>query len=182
MLKVESVKPTPEEYPKRYQRYIDNVPETDVFTALLKQNEETQSFLEGISEQQSLSRYQKGKWSIREVIGHIIDVERIFSLRVLRFSRGDNKPRQDFDFDKTTYVLNGRYHQQLLAELSDEFLSLRRANLHLITHLQTSQLSLTGEANNDRLTVLALLFVILGHERHHLKAIANHYLEDHILL
>ena len=166
------MKPGTVEYPERYQRYIDNVPETDIFAAFKLQLDKTQSFLASISEEQSLFRPKEDEWSVREIVGHIIDVERIFSLRVVRFSRGDSKPRQDFDFNKTSYVVNGRYHFQQLASLRNEFLCLRRANLQLIANLRPKQLCLHGEANGDRLTVLALLFVMLGHERHHLNAIA----------
>ncbi len=168
--------PSPGEYPERYQRYIDNVQETDIVSAFRGQLAVTESLLSSISEEQSLLRYEEDKWSIREVVGHVIDVERIFSLRVLRFSRGDTQNRLDYDFDKTTYVRKGRYHQRTLASVTTELLSQRKANLAMFESLTPKRLALFGEANNDNLSVLGLLYVILGHERHHLNAIKTLYL------
>ena len=127
--------PNSEEYPKRYQRYIDNVQEASVFSAFRNQLAVTEAFLARISEEQSLFRYEEDKWSIREVMGHMVDVERIFSLRVLRFSRKDAQHRSDFNFDKTTYVRGGRYHYRTLAGISAEFLAQRRANLVMFESL-----------------------------------------------
>ena len=170
--------PNPEEYPERYQRYIDNVQETNIFSAFRGQLATTESFLSSVSEEQSLFRYEEDKWSIREVVGHIIDVERVFSLRVLRFSRGDTQHRSDFDFNKTVYVREGRYHRRALASTTTELLSQRRANLIMFESLTSEQLALFGKANNDDLSVLGLLYVILGHERHHLKAVKALYLGE----
>ena len=170
--------PNAEEYPERYQRYIDNVPETDILSAFREQFAVTESFLFSLSEEQALLRYEEDKWSIREVVGHIIDVERIFSLRVLRFSRGDARHRSDFDFDKTAYVRRGRYHHRTLMDISTEFLAQRRANSIMFESLTPAQLALFGEANKDRLSVLGLLYVLLGHERHHLNAIKALYLSN----
>ncbi|MEM7734831.1 MAG: DinB family protein [Deinococcota bacterium] len=170
------MRPQPNDYPPRYQRYLDAVPETDILAAFDAQQPVTTSLLSQLSEQQSLHRYQPDKWSIREVLGHIIDVERIFSLRVIRFSRGDGKPRQDFDFNKTAYVRAAGYHQRELANISQEFYALRNANMHAFKHLSHEQLQHIGEANHDQLSVLALLFVMLGHERHHLQMIRTNYL------
>ena len=138
--------PNPIEYPKRYQRYIDNVQETDIFSAFRGQFAITESFLSSVGEEQSLRRYEEDKWSIREVVGHIIDVERIFSLRVLRFSRGDTQHRSDFDFDKTAYVYEGRYHRRTLAGIATELLSQRSANLIMFESLMPEQLALSGSS------------------------------------
>jgi hypothetical protein len=171
------MRPPPDDYPPRYQRYLDAVPEIDILAAFDAQQPITKSLLGQLSEQQSSHRYQPNKWSIREVVGHIIDVERIFSLRVVRFSRSDTNPHQDFDFDKIAYVRAAGYHQRDLADISQEFYALRDANVRAFQHLSAEQLQLVGEANHDRLSVLALLFVMLGHERHHLQMICTTYLQ-----
>ncbi|NJK43647.1 MAG: DinB family protein [Pleurocapsa sp. SU_196_0] len=119
------LRPDASEYPHRYQRYIDLVPETDILSAFEVQCIKSRGFLKKIPESESQRQYTSNKWSIKEVVGHLIDVGRIFSLRILRFSRGDSRPRMDFDFDKTQYVQRGLYNEARLSSLSAEFLWLR---------------------------------------------------------
>jgi uncharacterized damage-inducible protein DinB len=168
-------RPNETEYPPRYQRYIDLVPEVDILAAFHQQGVQTKILLERVTEIQAGARYAPDKWSLKEVIGHLIDVERIFSLRVLRFSRGDGQPRSDFDFDKTVYVQRGGYQAAQISSLRDEFELLRRANLVLFNRLSLEAFDQRGLANTDELSVRALLFVILGHERHHFKLLTSVY-------
>jgi DinB superfamily len=168
-------RPNETEYPTRYQRYIDLVPEVDILVAFHQQGVQTERLLERVTEAQANTRYAPDKWSLKEVIGHVIDVERIFSLRVLRFSRGDGQPRSDFDFDKTVYVLRGGYYASALSSLRDEFDLLRRANLVLFSRLSSEAFDERGVANGDELSVRGSLFVMLGHERHHLKMLTDVY-------
>jgi len=167
-----------QEYPARYQRYLDLVSEDSILEAYDHQEAVRHAILSRLSPEQESFRYARDKWTCREVVGHLIDVERIFSLRVMRFSREDSKPRQDFDFDKTEYVVKGRYEVRSLQNLTSEFDHIRKSNIIFFGALDAEQMTKVGTANNDNLSVRALLYIILGHERHHLNMIEKLYLSS----
>jgi DinB superfamily len=175
-------KPRVSEYPTRYQRYIDLVSEENVVLALEEQLTKTLTFLSSLNEFAAQYRYAKGKWSIKEVIGHLIDIERIFSLRVVRFSRDDIKTRIDYDIDKDDYVRKAGYHTRSWSSICQELEFLRKANLLLFKTLEPKAFLNLGGAGNahteDRMSVRAVLYTMLGHERHHLRMIRQHYLQQ----
>jgi uncharacterized damage-inducible protein DinB len=171
-----SMEPEPDECPARYQRYLELVPELRILEAIELQTEQTSIFLEGLSATQAYNRYAPEKWSVKEVLGHVIDVERIFSMRALRFSRGDLEPRMDWNFDRMQFVQLAGYHTRSWTGLIAEFSLLRQANLLAFLSIKTAILMQRGVANHDNLSVRALLYILLGHERHHFEQIKKLYL------
>ncbi|MFN8509177.1 MAG: DinB family protein [Deinococcaceae bacterium] len=160
--------------PERYQRYIDLIVEPDIFQAYRDQLNSTQIFLQSLSEGDSQRRYREEKWSVKQVIGHLIDVERIFSLRLIRFSRGDVAHRDDWGFDKSHYVT--AYSERFFDSVTQEFLLLRQANICAFGSLREDQGAIVGESYQDKMDVWGLMYVLLGHERHHLNMIRDVYI------
>jgi uncharacterized damage-inducible protein DinB len=167
-------KPDPTEYVSYFGKYISLVPGDDIIAALGNQIENTGRLLRNLSESQGELRYAPGKWSIKEVIGHLIDSERIFAYRALRFARNDQTPLNSFD--ENNYVANSNYHLRKLADLADEFEVVRKANLHLLKNLDEEAWMRRGKANDNEISVRALAYVIAGHELHHLDIIRSRYL------
>ena len=163
------------EYPTRYHRYIDLVPEENVSAAMAEQLETTAAFLQRIPDIHADRRYAPGKWTTREVIGHILDTERIFGYRLLTFARGDNVtvPRADEEL----YVRNADFSRYPLADWIDEFTQVRRSHMVLLRHLAPEAWTRTGNTSIGPITVRAMAYVMLGHERHHLRIIADKYLD-----
>jgi DinB superfamily len=168
-------RPEKNEYNPFYETYVSLVPETDILAALERQIEETRAFLSQISEEDSLFCYALEKWSIRGVIGHLIDGERVFSYRALSFSRADTA--QLSSFDENQYALQAGFDQISLSDLSAEFVALRTANLLMFKHLSADTWARDGIASNNRITVLALAYIMVGHVRHHTKILQERYLK-----
>lgn len=166
--------PEAHEYAPYFGRYISQVEGTDLFAALRTGMAKTQQLLGGLSEAQGLYRYAEGKWSIHEVIGHLIDAERIFAYRALRYARGDEAELHSFD--ENAFVENARFDAVRLADLAREFSLVREANLYLFRQWNEEEWSRTGVANGKRMSVRALGWTIAGHEVHHRKIIENRYL------
>src|ERR1051325_1202796 len=127
MSKTSTGRPAPAEHAPYYSRYINLVAEGDIVTTLGQQIDNTMALLGGISEAQAASRYAPGKWSVKEVVGHMIDTERIFGYRALRFARNDQTPITGFEQDD--YVTNGGFDERSLSDLASEFEHVRRANI-----------------------------------------------------
>lgn len=143
-------------------------------TTLEEQAKDTAKFLNSITEEQSLKRYAPDKWSIKEVIGHLTDSERIFAYRALRFARGDETSLPGFESDD--YIEPGRFDKRNWAGLIKEFEAVRLATLELYEPLDEEAWKRQGVANNDAVSVRALAYIIAGHELHHLKLIKELYL------
>jgi DinB superfamily len=158
-------RPKSSEHAPFYQRYIDLVPEADVIHALETQIGETLAVMRGVSESQGNERHPPYTWSIKEVIGHLADSERIFGYRALRFARGDTTPLPGFD--ENEYVCAAHFDRQKLSDLIAGFEALRRAHVLLFRTLTEEEWSRQGEANGKPMSVRALAFVIAGHGRHH---------------
>ena len=169
-----AVRPSTTEYAPYYGRYISLVPEGNILQILSGQLEETLSLLGGISESQASHRYAPDKWSIKEVVGHVVDSERIFAYRVLRFARNDKAPIEGFEQDD--YVQNSNFDERTLADLVEEFEHVRRANLILFRSFNDEVLSRTGTASDAGVSVRALIYIIAGHERHHMEVLKARYL------
>ena len=174
MANVPILRPATGDYAPYYARYIDQVPDGD-FTALLeRQARETVSLLRGISENQSRHRYAPDKWSIREVVGHVADSERVFTYRALSFARGDTNVLPGFDENAWGAATNA--DSRSLADLIDEFAAVRAASLALFRGFSDKELSRSGTASGQRVTVAALAYIVAGHERHHVKILKERYL------
>lgn len=169
-----SRRPAAEEHAPYYGRYIDLVPEEDICAALAAQAEETQRMLSSIGAERAGFRYAPGKWSIKEVIGHVTDSERVFGFRALAIARGETTPLPGFD--ENEYVRNAGFDRCSLDELADALALVRRANVLFFRSLPPIAWERRGVANDNPVSVRALAYIILGHERHHLNVLRERYL------
>ncbi|HEX3578658.1 MAG TPA: DinB family protein [Thermoanaerobaculia bacterium] len=166
--------PQASEYNSYYQRYIDLATDDDVVAALDAQSHETATLLGGISEQQAGYRYEPDKWSVKQLVGHLTDGERIFAYRALRIARGDATPLPGFEQDP--YVANAASDDRSIADLAEELATLRRANVMMFRALPAEAWGRVGTASDNAISVRALAFIMLGHERHHLRILRERYL------
>ncbi len=154
--------------------YISKVPGNDVLAFLQQQLDNAVSALRGIAEEMGNHQYAPGKWTVKELVGHIIDTERVFAYRALTFSRNDANPLPGFDQDP--WVQHANHAGVSLTELIDEFASVRRSTIHLFRHLDSAAWMRRGIANNNPITVHALAYLIAGHTEHHLEILQSRYL------
>lgn len=171
---VVTARPAADEYAPYYDRYISRVGEGDLRTILSDQLTTTLKFLESIPESRAGHRYAPDKWSIRQVMGHINDSERIFAYRALRIGRGDETPLAGFEQDD--YIEPGRFDERTLRDLTEEFGHVRRASIALFAHFDEEALSRRGTASGYGVSVRALGYIIAGHELHHLAILRERYL------
>lgn len=165
--------PEPSEYAPYYGKYISLV-QGDVIAALEDQPRETLALLSTLSEQQADYRYAPDKWSIKEILGHIIDAERVFSYRALRFARHDGTPLASFEQDG--YVRAGDFGDRQLTDLIDEFVCVRRATVWLFRTLSADAWMRRGVASDNPVSVRAIAYIIAGHELHHRRILREKYL------
>ncbi len=166
-------RPSKEEYAEYYHRYIELVPTKKILELFNDQIDEMRSLLEIFSEEKSLYRYSPEKWSVKEVVGHINEAERIFSYRALRFARNDKKDLPGYDHDE--YIRQSNYDNIKLADLADEFCALRKSNILLFKNFSEEMQLRKGTANNNTITVRALAYVMAGHVNHHLNVLKEKY-------
>jgi hypothetical protein len=167
-------RPGPDEHAPYYSRYIDLVVEGDVMEVLERQAEEFPSFLRGIPAGLHEHRYAEGKWSVKEVIGHLSDAERIFAYRALRFARGDQTELAGFD--ENAYVPAGEFGARDFESLVAEWESVRRATLSLLRGLSPEAAARRGAANGQEISVRALAYILAGHIIHHGNILRERYL------
>jgi uncharacterized damage-inducible protein DinB len=167
-------RPEPSEHAPNYAKYIELISGNDIVAALAREGEEARSFYSKITEESGDRRYAPGKWTIREVLGHIVDTERIMACRALRFARNDGTPVPGFEQDD--YVHNGPYGGVKVADVVDEFSCVRRASLHLFRHLRADDWMRRGMANGKEISVRALAYLMAGHEVHHRGILKERYL------
>ena len=167
-------RPARDEYAPYYHTYVGAVPDGDLLEMLDESLEETLGLLGGIGEGGGGHRYAEGKWSVREVVGHIVDTERVMAYRALRIARGDRTPLPGFDQDP--YVAAAGFDRRTLADLSDELAAVRAASVHLFRHLDDEALARRGTASGSEVTVRALAWIIAGHEMHHRRILRERYL------
>ena len=167
-------RPDATEYAPYYGTYVGKVPDGDLLELLERQRRETQNLLAGLSDTQALHRYAPGKWSMKEVVGHLMDSERVFCYRALRFARADEKPLQGFD--EKAWVPAGSFDARPLADLAAELDAVRRATIALFRGFDAAALARKGTANNNEVTVRALAWIVAGHERHHVAILRERYL------
>jgi hypothetical protein len=166
-------RPEPDEIPSHYLGYIKRVPELDPVIACASQIEETATLLRGLSETDAMYRYGRGKWSIKEVIGHLADTERIMSYRALRIARADATPLASFD--ENAYVPMAMFDGRSLADLVGELRTVRAATLALLRTFDADAWRRRGTASGKPVSVRALAFTIPGHERHHVEILRMRY-------
>ncbi|MCW3085899.1 MAG: hypothetical protein JWP12_3265 [Bacteroidetes bacterium] len=169
-------RPEANEYNPYFKKYIDLVKQDNVLKALKDQVMDIQALVSGIPEDKEEYAYAEGKWTIKEVLGHIIDTERIMSYRALRFARKDKTELNSFD--ENLFVANAKFNKQSLYNLAHEFAIVREANLALWKQFEEEEMSQTGIANKNEMSVRAILFMIAGHTTHHMNVIRINYLLD----
>lgn len=174
MEKFKIARPAGDEYDSYYKRYVSLVAGGDIIATLTNQIAETRRVLGEIDEQQAGFRYADGKWSVRELVGHIIDTERIFAYRALRIARGDATPIEGYE--QNPYVENASFDSSDLADLSEEFALLRQSNLLMYRGLSEAAWHRRGVANDCEITVRALAYITAGHELYHLDILRSRYL------
>ncbi len=160
--------------PEWYHRYIDAVKEDELSAALKNQTALFNRFFEAIPVEKREFRYAAGKWSVKEIIQHIIDAERVFAYRALRFARKDATPLPGFD--ENTYAENAKTDNRDWKELIEELNSVRRSSECMFNSFDEEQLNETGVASGNPISVLAIGFIIAGHANHHINIIKERYL------
>ncbi len=160
-----SLRPQPGEYAPYYEKYVTLIQSNDIVTTLEDQRRQTLLLLSGRTEADGDLRYAPGKWSVKEVLGHINDTERIMSYRALRIARADATPMEGFEQDD--YVRNGPFAQRPLSDWIEDFIAVRRATVSLFRNLDEAAWTRRGIANKNEITVRALAYIIAGHEVHH---------------
>jgi uncharacterized damage-inducible protein DinB len=168
------VKPPPNEYAPFYAGYVAHVPDGDIVAHLRSQLDETLPLVRGLDEQQALHAYAEGKWSIKTVIGHIADSERVLSCRALRFARHDTTPLPGFDENR--YAATARFDARPIASLVAELAAVRAATAALFDSLDDDAWTRTGLANGFDVSVRAIAWIIAGHELHHRHILESRYL------
>lgn len=165
--------PVETEYAPFYGRYAAAVAGADLRPVLATQPEALRSACSALSESGALHRYADGKWSVKEVVGHIADTERIFSYRALRIARGDATPLASFD--ENAYVATAAFDRRPLGDLVDDFETVRRHTLSLLAGLDADAWTRSGIASGQPVTTRALFHIMAGHARHHLRLLASRY-------
>jgi len=166
-------RPQPDEFDPYYGTYINTVSE-NVLGELEHQAVSFPTFLKQIPDIKAYYAYAEGKWSVKEVVGHMIDTERIMAYRALRIARNDQTPLASFE--ENDYVASAAFNDRSLASLAEEFEAVRISNIYLFKHLSEDELNRRGTASNKPVSVRALLYILVGHVNHHRNIIEERYL------
>lgn len=166
-------RPAAGEYAPYFERYVSRVPEADALSVLERQRAEVRAAFAGVPEAKGGYRYAPGKWSVRELFGHVIDTERIFAYRALCIARGETAPLPGFEQDP--YVANAGHDRWTLAELLDDFDAVRGTNLAMLSHLDETAVRRVGTSSGHATSVRAIAYILAGHVRHHLGVLAEKY-------
>ena len=167
-------RPSPTEHPDYHASYISLVPEGDILKTLEDQREDTVALLGGIDEDKRLHRYAPEKWSINEVVGHVVDIERVFSYRAMRIARGDTTPLAGVEQDDL--IAGGNLDARSLSSLIEEYRYLRLANITLFRSFDEVALMRTCKTDDYEVSVRSLVYVVAGHECHHMNVLRDRYL------
>jgi len=162
-----ATRPRQKEYAEPYRPYVELVPDGDIVAFLTSQLHDALAFLHGIKEADASILHPPYTWTIKQALGHIIDAERIFGIRALRFARNDPTPLPTFE--ENAYVRNANFNERTLHDLTEEFELVRRSHLMLFRHLDEQAWLRTGVASGYSVTVRALTYIIGGHAEHHLS-------------
>lgn len=167
-------RPEESEFAPYYKGYIGQVLEDDAVAAMEAELNASLEFFRAIDEQKSKTAYAEGKWTIREVLGHIVDTERVMAYRAMRFGRNDKTELSGFEQDD--FIRGANFNETSLADLLREFEYQRRANILMFRNLPNEAWSRRGTANGKQVSVRALAFIVVGHEKHHRKIVKENYL------
>lgn len=166
-------RPTADEYAPFYAGYVAAVPGTDVVAVLERQRDQFETLGRTLTDDTALHRYAPGKWSVKELLGHLADAERVYAYRLLRVSRGDETPLSGFE--ENHYVAAAGSDGRPLADLVAELVALRTATILLVRALPREALTRRGTANDAPVSTRGLVYTVAGHAAHHLKVLAERY-------
>ena len=169
-----ATRPSPDEHAAQYGRYLALVPDGDILATLAAQARETAALLRGLRADQAGLRYAPGKWSVRELVGHLTDCERVFAYRALSFARADAAELPGFE--EEDWARTAGHDRFELADLTADFEAVRTSTLALFGRFDADAWARTGLANGARISVRALAWIIAGHERHHVSVLRERYL------
>jgi hypothetical protein len=166
-------RPAESEYALYYGTYVSLVPEADVAAVLEAQPAQLRLLAGAIGQDRETYRYAPGKWSIREVLGHVVDTERVFGYRAFSIGRGEQQPLARFDQD--AYLAASGFDKRPLADLVHEFAVVREANLLTLRHLTDTDWDRIGTVSGNPMSARAIAFIMAGHLRHHLRVLQEQY-------
>ena len=166
-------RPDSSEYAPFYATYVDQVPDGSILDSLAAQRRSTGRLLATLDEERAEYRYAEGKWSVKQMVGHLADAERVFLFRALAAARGDRTPLPGFD--ENEYVARAAFDRRPIAELAAELDHARQATLSFFGGLSAEETGRSGVANGTEISVRALAWIIAGHERHHVKVLGERY-------
>ena len=170
------MRPGPSDYNSYYDRYISLIGDGDIIEILEEQRKTSEKFLKTFTEEQGNYSYADGKWTVKEVLGHVIDTEKIMAYRALSFARGEKQSLPGFEQDD--YVAESNFNKRSLADLINEFITIRESNIILFKSFNEEILIRRGTASESEVTVLALIYIIAGHEKHHMKFLKERYVKN----
>ena len=166
-------RPVQGDFASHFEGYISQVPEADIISVLRAQGGELTELVKRIPEERGGFRYGPDKWTIREVLGHLADTERVMSYRATCLARGEQNELPGFD--ENEYVRTANFDQWTLADLAAQFESLRKANISMLEHLDSEAWKRRGIVNRNMITVPAIAWVMAGHVRHHVRILKERY-------
>lgn len=169
-----SRRPAGDEHAPVYERYVSRVPDGDIVATLVRQARDTQALLGGLAPDRAGHRYAPGKWSVRDVLGHITDCERVFAYRALSFARGATDELPGFEEDEFAQAAGCDHYA--LSDLLDDFAAVRAATVGLFRRFDAQAWERRGVANGATVSVRALAWILAGHERHHVGVLRDRYL------
>ena len=168
-----TTRPQADEHDPYYTKYIVRVPDGDLASILDEQMQQTIALLRGVAPDREDFAYAPGKWTVKEVVGHICDTERVMGYRALRFARNDSTELPGFD--ENLWVPNGNFGARRLPDLIEDLEAVRAVTINFAKHLDDEMLNRRGSANGQPVSVRALLYIIAGHERHHVALLRERY-------
>jgi uncharacterized damage-inducible protein DinB len=168
-------KPQPDEYTEYQNRYVKLVPKGPVLEILDYLRDSTYNFFSRMNAEQADYAYAEGKWTLKQVLGHMIDTEKVFSYRAFCFSRGEEQVLPAFDQDQ--YVENSSYETRTIQDLAAEFKAVRQASIYLYNSLTQQQQLRTGRVSDYQISVRALVYLTIGHEVYHLNLVKERYIK-----
>jgi len=169
------MKPKLGDYNIYYHRYISMIEDDDIIVVLEEQRKTSEKFLKTFTEKQGNYSYEAGKWTVKEVLGHLIDNERIMAYRALAFARGEKQSLPGYE--QEDYVAESNFNKRSLDDLINEFKTVRESNINLFKSFDEEILNRSGTASESEVTVLSLIYIIAGHEKHHMKILKERYMK-----
>ncbi|MDX5347505.1 MAG: DinB family protein [Hymenobacteraceae bacterium] len=168
-------KPAPGEYPQWYEHYFSQLADKDALQLLEEQLSELEEMLQAVSDEQAALAYAPGKWTLKELLVHMLDTERIMAYRALAISRGEAAALPGFD--ENSYAEQSQANERIFSEILEEYRLQRLSNLALFRSFSEEMLNRKGHANGQDVTVKAIIYVVAAHERHHLNIFKERYLK-----